>query len=213
MVDPESIIRKLDEIKQTFGIFGVLVAVVFAITLFLAWKYLIKRTEKIAESASEKSLKKFQFQFDKDLEKYKINHQKQVDSIHEIFQKYQMMASLIIFIIKGENFTQPMNGDEEISHLIKFRHDFKNIYQQNRLLLSLTLCSKIDTLFPTIDNFIQTYERGLLPDQPADDGEDPEGYHIGGFWSIDAFDESLKQLDLISNEIESEFRKIYGTDH
>lgn len=212
MIDSNSILGKLDEIKQAFGIFGASIAVVLVGFLCLLWKFLNKRAEKIAENASVKSLRKFQFQFDKDLEKYKINHQKQVDAIHEIFQKFQLMATLINFIIKGENFTQVLNEDEEIVHLVKFRHEFKDIYQQNRILLSLSLCKKIDLLIPTIDKFIQTYEAGLLTNHSTDQQEDPEGYHIAGIWSYDAFDESLKQLNIISNEIESEFRKIYGTD-
>jgi uncharacterized membrane protein len=212
MIDPISILSKLDDMKKSFGIFGLIIILTIAIFIFLAWKYLNRRTELIAENACEKSLKKFQFQIDKDLEKYKTVHQKQVDSIHEIFQKFQLMASLINFILKGENFTQPMSVDEEISHLIKFRHDFKNIYHQNRLLLSRTLCSKIDSLIPAIDSFIQTYESGLFPENSSGYEDDPEGYHIAGIWRQDAFDEPLKQLDIISNEIEFEFRKIYGTD-
>lgn len=126
------------------------------------------------------------------------------------------MTSIIKYIMKGEKYTQPMKPEEEVSYMIKFRHDFKDIYNQNRLLFPKQLCDKIDTLIPTIDDFIDTYSDGLFPEPSEEEkeynAEQNGGMYIAGIWGIDAFEPTITQLEQISCEIETEFRKIYGTN-
>jgi hypothetical protein len=100
--------------------------------------------------------------------------------------------------------------------LIKFRHEFKDIYHQNRLLFSEHLCKKIDSLIPTVDQFIETYSGGLFP-EPSEEEKALNAEHIGGLyfagvWKVNAFENIIAQLEQISKEIETEFRKIYGTN-
>lgn len=212
----EEIFNKLNNIERTFGIGGVILVITLTIVIVWTWNFFKRSSELIAEKAAEKSLKKFQNQLDKDLAKFQVTHQKQVDGIHDIFQKYQQMTSLINYLLHGENFVQKIDPTEEIDLLIKYRHSFKSIYQQNRLLLPEQLCIRIDALFPIIDEFIVTYSNGLLPEQSPDQFEDNtsenNGFHLAGIWKIDAFDESLRQLEQIAKDIEMEFRNIYGTN-
>lgn len=212
----DSIIEKLDNIQKTYGTGGVILIIILVIILLLSWKYLTKSSELIAEEASEKSLKKFQTQLDKDLIKFQTKHHKQVDAIHETFQKFQKMTSTINFLLNGENFSQPPNAREEIFNLINNRQDFKAVYNQNRLIFPAKLCSKIDEIIPSVDEFITTFSNGLFPEQTEEEkeynAEQNGGLFIAGLWSSNTFEKVLEQLKLTSSEIELEFRKIYGTN-
>ena len=99
--------------------------------------------------------------------------------------------------------------------LINARHDFKRVYNENRLVFSKGLCEKIDKLIPTVDKYIEVYEGGLwdLTEEEIDrNAEGNNGVYIAGLWSNDAFDEILSDLKSIGQEIENEFRTIYGTE-
>lgn len=205
-----------DKLTHVISVYGIGVGVLFILTvvvIILSSRYLIRQTELFVEESSEKTLKNFQSHLDKELVKFQTRHQKQVDAIHEVFQKLQIMTSTINYIMKGEKFTQDIKLQESLSYLIKFRHDFKEAYQQNRLLFPLQLCNRIDSLIPTVDNLIETLENGILPEYEEEDLSEEEkgGVHIVGVWKEDAFDKTLSDLGQISKEIEVEFRKIYGT--
>lgn len=212
----DKIVERLNKIEQMYGIGGMLIVVTFSIVLILSWKYLVKRTELIAYEASEELLKKFQANLDKELVKFQTKHQKQVDAIHDTFQKFQRMTSTINFMMNGGKFTSNLKPDEEISALIKFRHDFKQTYFQNKLIFPKQLCEKIEGVFPTIDDFIETYVGGIFPEQSEEEKEfnsqQNGGLYLAGVWGSEEFDEVLAQLEKISIDIESEFRKIYGTN-
>lgn len=212
--DIDTIVSKLDGVQRQFGFFGVLLVIALSIVIILSFVYFKKLIEKAAEESSEKSLKKFQSQLDKELVKFSSKHQKQLDAIHETFQKLQKMTSLINFLLKGDNYTQPLSSKDSINYLIEFRHNFKKTYNENRLLFSSDLCKKIDTLFPSIDKFIEIYGGGLLPRENREEepNEENSGLFLAGIWSVEAFDETLLQLDTISKEIETEFRTIYGIE-
>ena len=209
------IIKKLESIYQTYGIGVVIIILILIIGGFVLWKFIIKRTEIIAEEASEKSLKKFQSQVDMELFRHQTKHQKQIDAIHSTYQKLQLITAMINYTLSGEKFEQQIKPQEEIQRLIQYRHDFKHIFLQNRLLFPEKLCYKIDLLIPTVDSFIEIYIGGIRPEPSDEDKEFYEannnGAYIAGFWGQDDFDLTLKQLKEISIDIEHEFRKIYGT--
>jgi hypothetical protein len=213
--DIDKVIEKLNEIETTFGLGGVILFILACLVLYFTWRFLIKKTERIAEETSEKSLKKYQLHLDQDLVKFQTRHQMQVDAIHETFQKFQRLTGVINFIMKGENFSQQLKPHEDVELLIQSRHNFKKIYHQNRLLFPEQLCAKIDALIPSVDNFIGTYNDGLFPKRTIDENdpdiEESSGLLLAGIWSLDAFD-GLEQLEQISKDIEAEFRKIYGTN-
>lgn len=193
------------------------IIIFIALLSALVWRFLVKRTESIAEKAAEKSLKKFQSQLEKELVRFQTKHQKQIDIIHQTFQIFQRLKSVVNYVIYGEKFTQQMSPEVELVHLIKYRHEFNEIYQQNHLLFPKHLCGKIDALIPVIDKFIETHEKGIRPfhaetEQNMVENKVNDSYKIVGFWSHEAFKETLSQFDQISKEIEIEFRKIYGTN-
>lgn len=215
LTDIDKIVEKLNEVENFFGFWGVVIFIIAVLTLILSWKYLVRNIERIAEETSEKSLKKYQSRLDKELVKFQTKHQKQVDAIHETYQKFHRLTGIINFIMKGENFTQQIKPHDDVKLLIQFRHDFKGIYQENRLLFPEHLCDKIDALIPSVDNFIETYNSGLFPEREEEEEEpiteENGGLYLAGIWAEPAFD-GLEQLEQISKDIETEFRKIYGTN-
>lgn len=211
----EKIFEKINQIEKIFGIGGAVIILILGVSLFLSWKFLTRSAEIIAEETSEKTLKKFQTQLDKEFVKFQIKHQKQIDAIHETFQVIERMIGLINFLIHGEKFSSPPKGKEELKLLIEVRRHFLSIYNPNRLLFSRELCTKIDKLIPAVENFIETYDGGLMDmneEQIDQEAEENGGLYIAGIWSLNAFDKTLEELKSVSQEIETEFRKIYGTD-
>jgi hypothetical protein len=209
------IIEKINELKQLYGTVWVVLFILIAFVLIALWKFFIKRTEKIAEAISDKNLKLLQSKLDKEFFKFTMKYQKQVDAIHSIFQKYQSLTVEIKYMMTGEKFTSPIKPQDQVSIIIGRRKDFLNTYNQNRLLFSLELRLKIDKLIPTVDKFIETYVSGILPERTKEEKEFSanlnEGSYISGFWPIDAFDETIQEIDSVSKDIEIEFSKIYGT--
>ena len=70
------------------------------------------------------------------------------------------------------------------------------------------------SLFPELDKFIEDYIQGLVPtttNENTPEGESSE-YQIAGIWAVGVLEPTLEKMDEINIEIESEFRKIYGTD-
>ena len=178
------------------------------------WKFLIKRTEKIAEEISEKKLKEFQSELDKGIIKFTSKHQKQIDAVQDCYQKFQELQSFINFVIKGDKFTAQMQPDEEVKYLASYRLEFKRSYSRNHILLPKKLNSRIEELLPEIDQFLEDYIGGLLPSSPQDNlpAEERSDIEIAGIWSVGKLEPTLEKMEEISKGIESEFRKIYGTD-
>jgi hypothetical protein len=205
----EAIINRLNEIEKVFGLSGLVLVAIVSSILFISWRYLIRRTDVIANEVSEKYLKEFQSKIDRDLFKFKTKRQKQINAIHDVFSRYQKMTRMINYVIKGEKFTAPLNPSEELEHLISCRHNFKSMYYENKLLFPEYTCEKIELLILKIDEFIETYESGLI--EPDKDTMKNQSSYLVGIWSNDEFDPLLKDLENVSNIIESEFRKIYGS--
>lgn len=214
--DIQFVIDKLENIEKVFGIGGVISIIIAILIVIFTFKFLQKKTEKFVEDTSEKTLREFQTKLDKELVRFQTKHQKQVDAVHEIYQKFQTMTSTVNYVLNGENFTQRLTANEEIQHLIGFRHDFKHVFNQNRLLFSPEVCTKIDAIFPSVDTFIHTFSAGLFPEQSPEhqqmNAEENGGLIITGIWRAETFDSILEELNSIAKDIENEFRKIYGTD-
>lgn len=210
----EKILEKLDSIQQSFGIGGVALILFLIIGGFLLWKFLIKRTEKIAEEISDRNLKAFQSELDKGLVKFSSKHQKQIDAVQDCYQRFQELHSLINFVAHGEKFTAQMKPDEEVKYLSKYRLEFKRSYKRNKILFPEKLNNKIESLFPEIDTFIEDYTGGLMPTMEEDyiPEEDRSEVQIAGIWPMGKLEPTLEKMDEIGKEIESEFRKIYGVE-
>jgi len=210
----DKIIEKLNSIQQLYGYGGVILILFLIVGSYIFWKFLIKRTEKIAEEISDKNLKTFQSELDKGLVKFSSKHQKQIDAVQDCYQRFQELNSFINFVSQGEKFTAQMKPDEEVEYLSKYRLEFKRSYKRNKILFPKKLNNKIESLFPKIDTFIEDYIGGLLPTMEEDGIPDEyrSEVQLAGIWPMGKLELTLEEMDEIGIEIESEFRKIYGVE-
>ncbi|MCJ8166449.1 hypothetical protein MKJ04_16510 [Pontibacter sp. E15-1] len=214
MEELEKIVSELEDIQQLYGIGAVVFVIVLAISGFALWSFFKKRIEKVAEGITEKNLKTFQSGIDKELVKFSTKHQKQVDAVHDCYQRFQELQSFVKFLVFGEKFTAPMDTNDEINHLSSIRLEFKRSYNRNKILFPVALNDKIKSLFPELDKFIQDYIDGVLP--WIDSGQNTEQSEgelmVAGIWPSGKLEDTLEVMEEINKEIELEFRKIYGTD-
>ena len=212
--DTKEIITAIDNLSKEYGYFWSAFYILMTIFSVLIWMYLSKKSKIIAEEASEKSLKKFQAALDQDLYRFQTQHQKQIDALHDIYQKFQALSSILNYIMNGEKFTQPISASNQLLILIDNRHDFKKIYQQNNLLFRKDLCRRIDSLIIVVDEFIEAFENGLISSsfQEFDNTNINEPQLlIVGIWRHGELQLIIEKVTSISSEIEVEFRKVYGT--
>lgn len=202
----KEIFNMLEFIYSFFDILSILI-VVIGFPLF--WRYLTKRTEAIAEMPVQKKLKEFQLNLDNEHEKFKTIHQKQLMAVHEINKKFKDLILTFRYLVGNENFTQPLEPKQEMEKLIKSRNTFKRTYFLNKHFLPNGLCQKIEKNLAQLDDFIKTYQNGLF--QEAHDNESSSDLIISGLWTADELDPIKENLDKIAKELETEFRKIYGT--
>jgi hypothetical protein len=214
MDEIEKLIEKLETLHKIFGIGGAIFVLFIVIAFIILWKFLIIRTEKIAEAITEKNLQKFQAVLDKELVKFSTKHQKQIDAVQDFYQSFQELQYFINYINKGEKFTAQMNPDEEVKYLTTYRLEFIRSYNRNKILLPENLNIKIESLLPEIDTFITDYIGGLIPVRSQDSMSDDESdeFQIAGIWPMGKLEPTLEKMSEINKGIEQEFRKIYGTD-
>ena len=214
MENIEKLVEKLDKIRQFYGGGGVLIVLFIVIGGILLWKFIVKRIEKLAEEITDRNLKKFQSSLDKELVRFSTKHQKQIDAVHDCYQRFQELESFIIFVVKGDKFIAQMRPDEEVKYLLAYRLEFKKSYFRNKNLFPEELKYKIESLFPEIDMFIEDYMGGLMPTISDENipKEFQNEYQIAGIWTIGKLEPTLEKMDEIKREIEHEFRRIYGTD-
>jgi hypothetical protein len=216
-VEIEEFLKQLEYIWMTFGIIGGVMVIVVIFSTFLLTLFLQKKIEKVAEEASEKSLKKFQNNLDKDAFKFQAKHQRQINTIQEVYQKLQDVISIIRFVRDGEKFYDQMHPQDEINALIKRRHSFKKFFFKNKLVFTSSLKIKIEEIIPVIDEFIDDYIEGVFPEFKRE-GESEAIYsemngervQIAGIWASDKLD--IMKLENISNDIENEFRILLGVE-
>lgn len=214
MEELEKVTAKLNSIQNIYGIGGVFFVLLLALLIFLLWTYLIKRTERVADEITDKNLQKFQSILDKELVRYSTTRQKQIDAVQECYEKFQELQSFVNYIVNGEMFTAQIQPDEEVRMLATLRLDFKKKYSKYKILFPKTLNNKIVALFPELDKFIEDYIQGLVPTTTNENTSERENneYQIAGIWAVGVLEPTLEKMDEINMEIESEFRKIYGTD-
>jgi len=119
-MDVKQISEQASELSSFFERYGYPVGlsiVLCFIIICLAWTFLVKRIERMAEDVSERTLKKNQADIDKDIYKFQRKHQKQIDAIHEVYQKLQTLSGLLHFVMKGEPFTQHMNSSDQLNFM------------------------------------------------------------------------------------------------
>lgn len=216
----EGLTKEIQNANTNYGILITILVAIVIVGLFFSWIYFRRKVETIAEISSEKSIRKFQQSIDKDLHRFKSTHQKQIDVIHDIYVRLTKLTRMINYLLKGEKFTSSGNPHEEVEHLFKLRHDFHSNYFPNKIIFPKSLCEKIENILPEIDKFIETYKDGLFPPDASpvnyqiehEEAVEEGTLYLAGVWSDDTLQKIEIQLNEISVEIETEFRKIYGTE-
>ena len=94
--------------------------------------------------------------------KIQTTHQKQIDAIHLTYQAYQQLLNIIKNPLEPEIFSSSLNINEKMNLLITYRHNFKNVFLENKLIFTERLCAKIERVLPVIDKNIEDYEAGIL---------------------------------------------------
>jgi hypothetical protein len=214
-MDPKDIpelIKAFTSLKHAVGLYAAIAAVLLVIAGIISWQFVIKKVEKAAETASEKTLKKFQAKLDRDNARFQSQHDKQMNALEAIYQPFTSLSSMIRFTMKGEKFTAEMGANEQVQLLVQYRHQFKTAFQQNKLRLSNELCARIEALLPVVDEFIEAFEGGMMPGYPEPPDEVQEsGLYIAAMWPPDLLDGIIVRIDGIANDIEKDFRNAYGT--
>jgi hypothetical protein len=211
--DLHKLFEMLENFERTFGIIGVVFAIAIIIGITFLYRYLVKLIEITAEEKSQKTLLVMNAKLDKELTKFQSKHQKQVDAIHETFQSLQRVNLAFDLIMNGDKFNQ-VTPRQEVELIITNRNQFKYTYHQNIILFPKELNSKIDSLIPKIDSFIETYNSGLLSEPPQNEDQSSEKENVlilAGVWSEDEF-QILDELKLLLADIEKEFKKVYGSN-
>ncbi|MGQ3676883.1 hypothetical protein [Tenacibaculum discolor] len=204
MKDIDNIYKKLSEIEQNFGIGVVILIIAFGTCLFFFWKYLINAIELKAQEG-----------FAKEMTKFNTKHGKQVDAIHECYNRFEKLSSFINYMMNGDRYLEPIDVKKQMQLFLKFRQEFKDKFNEQRIVFSTKTCEKIDLLFPVIDQYFETFNSGITPMTEEDkqrNAEENGGVYIAGIWPSNTFEPIIKQIEEVKNDIEAEFRKIYGTE-
>lgn len=212
-MEPTTISALADEIGRLHRNVGIGGAVLLVV-IILSWIFLRSSVQSIAEEASQRSLRRFQSMLDKEVFSYQTAHQKQIDAIHATFQKFQAMIAVLGHLHRSEPFTPPMKPGDELARLVNARHEFKQVYSENKILFAYDLCERIESLIASVDKFIKEYDSGLF--DLSDEGIEMNaalnrGVYIAGLWSTDSIPEMRKEIAEIAENIERQFREVYQT--
>jgi hypothetical protein len=153
------------ELKNSENVYTLVNLVFFgAVVLFFFFlkSYIGKKAEVIAQAAAEKSLKKFQGEIDKDLVKYSTKHQKQIDAIHDTFKVFDPLNKIMNSLFDGGQFSEKNDSKKQLENLKMKRDEFKQVFDENRLIFSRPLCAKIDDALNIIDDYIQAFKDGII---------------------------------------------------
>lgn len=215
MDDATQILEMLETVQRNFGLLGLILGAIIIVAAFWMYSYFKSYVNRTAELSADRTLEKFKSELDKEVFKSNKLHEKQVNAIHEVYQRLQKLIRVINHNETPEKFVQQMSNKEEVELLIKCRHEFKKAYFENKLLFTEAVQGKIDRLLPLVDEYIETYAAGLFPEEDVSQQEEGEhdngGLIMAGVWSLGAFDKILPPLREVSAEIERDFRSIYGT--
>lgn len=147
MNETEQILHKFDSLKNLYGLSSAIIMLMFLLAIYFVWKYLSKAIEKSAKVGSEKTIKKFQAQLDKELAehsvKFSTRHQKQIDAIHEIYSRFENLFKIMNFMMHGDKYYLSLDPHKEVNSIIAHRTDFIKIYGLHKIVLPKVLCHKL----------------------------------------------------------------------
>ena len=200
----------MEEIFKYLGLFSAATIVAYGLIKFLA--------QKIFENYLQKSIETHK----SNLERLNISHEIQFSTLHkeraivirELYRKFFDYKTTVIYFFNMELSTQDPVSD--LKHRLKTWStavpDFSNYFHLNRIYFSKNLCSIIDNLNNEMDK-INGDSRSFLGSYTSLD-EQIVAFRSKEFINLrDKTNKFLGQeIEKISNELETQFRKILGVE-
>lgn len=218
MEDIEKLLKKIESIQSTLGIGTAIICLILLVAIFFLWHYLKRKIEKSAEVSSEKIIKQFQSQLDKELQEFSIQlsykYQNQTKAIDEVYSQFAMLTSYLDFLNKGDKYEEQTNPYEDSKILISHRREFIQIFERRKIYLPESINRKIYDLLPVLDNFIDTYKSGLFSSDSAIElsyTDNDEKFIVAGMWNQKKFDQTVVKFASVQKELEHLFRSISDT--
>ncbi len=215
MEDIETLINKIESIQKTLGIGAAATCLILLVAIYFLWHYLKQKIEKSAEASSEKLIKQFQSQLDKELQEFSIRlshkYQNQTKAIEEVYTQFALITTYLDFLNEGDKFEEQINPFEDCKILIHHRREFIQIFKRRKIYLPDSLNAKINNLFPVLDNFIDTYRYGLFSPASAielSNIDSNENLIITGIWNQKKFDQAILEFSNVKKELEQLFRHV-----
>ena len=83
------------------------------------------------------------------------------------------------------------------------------------MLFSIALAQKVSSLLEVVDEFISTYEAGLLnwtEEEIEMTAELNNGMYLSGVWGADELTNVLETMEKVSSEMELEFNQTFNSN-
>lgn len=209
------IANEIYQLKTMFGWGVAMIIVVLIILGTLISLYIKQRIESSAKLVSEKAAAKFKSLLDQDAFHFQWTHGKRLEKLHECYGKYQNLQEAIHYLSGREKFYSPSDPNEEFKHLVRCRHEFRKSFNRNKVLFSIALAQKVSSLLEVVDEFISTYEAGLLnwtEEEIEMTAELNNGMYLSGVWGADELTNVLETMEKVSSEMELEFNQTFNSN-
>lgn len=212
MDDLEKILKNVESIRTALGAGLAIACLIILIAIFFLWNYLKRKIEKSAEISSEKIIKQFQSELDKEFHEFSVRlshkYQNQTKAVEEIYSHFAALTSHLDFLNKGDKYEEA-NPFEGFEMLIKYRRGFINIFEQRKIYIPESINQKIVELMPVLESFIDTYKSGLLPTDSSLEifnSDSTETLLLSGMWNQNKFKKAISDFKSIQNGLEQLFR-------
>lgn len=207
MEDAEKIYNKLNQIQAIYG-WGILIIGLLSIAgLFLIWKFVNKKIELVAEESFERKKTEHSVVFTN-------TYEKQINTIHNCYSKIQKVK-LLMLNREGKDKFNDLPSKVIFQKLIEARKEFSEIYFENKIVFTKSVCNKIDNFLPKLDDYLTELNEGFsyieyTPEQLEHHKKNKMPV-LAGMWIPEHTERVRVPLDEIIEDIESEFRKVHGT--
>lgn len=200
----------MEQVLEYFGLFSLAVTVAYGLIKYLS--------QNIFENYLSKSIETHK----SNLERLNISYEIQFATLHteralvirELYRKFFDYRGAVIYFFNMELSTQDPVGDlkNRLAIWSKAVPDFSNYFHLNRIYFSKSLCSIIDNLNNEMDK-INGDNRSFLGAYTSVD-EQIAAFRSQKFTELREKTNKFIETEImkISNELETEFRKILGVE-
>lgn len=208
MDDAQKIFDKLNELQAIYGLTVVVLIVLISVGVILFWKYINKKIELKAEETFEKRKTEHSVRFSN-------SYEKQITAIHNCYSIIQKIR-LLMQSRGGKDKFNDKPSKVIFKELVHNRSLFLETYYENKIVFSRSLCLKIDSFLPKLDDYLTELESGFsnitYTKEQLEHNRKTNTPIISGIWIPQEMDKVRIPLDEIIDEIEAEFRIIHGTN-